>query len=110
MDTVEYSKQKGMLVQAFSPLALGEIFKNDTMKQLAEKYQRSIAQVALRFVLQMGVNPLTKSVSPARIFENAQIFDFELSKEDMQIIAELPEMGFTGWLAENAPADALVNG
>ena len=109
MDTVEYSKQKGMLVQAFSPLALGEIFKNDTMKQLAEKYQRSIAQVALRFVLQMGVNPLTKSVSPARIFENAQIFDFEISKQDIQIIAELPEMGFTGWKPEDAPADALIN-
>jgi len=109
-DTVAYSKENGMLVQAFSPLALGAIFKDDTMKALAEKYNRSIAQVALRFVLQCGINPLTKSVSPARMVENADIFDFELSDEDMKVIADLPQMGFTGWLAEEAPADALVNG
>lgn len=110
MDTVNYSKEYGMLVQAFSPLALGAVFKDDTMKSLAAKYNRSISQITLRFVLQMGVNPLTKSVNPARILENAQIFDFELSAEDMAVIAALPEMGFTGWRPEEAPADALVNG
>ena len=55
------------------------------------------------------MGPLTKSVSPARILENAQIFDFEISAEDMAVIMALPEMGFTGWLPEEAPADALVN-
>lgn len=109
MDTVAYSKEYGMLVQAFSPLALGAIFGNETMKGLAAKYNKTIAQIALRFVLQCGVNPLTKSVSPARILENAQIFDFEISAEDMAVIMALPEMGFTGWLPEEAPADALVN-
>lgn len=110
MDTVNYSKECGILVQAFSPLALGAVFKDDTMKALAAKYNRSVSQITLRFVLQMGVNPLTKSVNPARILENAQIFDFELSPEDMAVIAALPEMGFTGWKPEEAPADALVNG
>ncbi len=110
MDTVEYSKENGMLVQSFSPLALGAVFKDETMIKLAEKYNKSVAQLTLRFVLQCGVNPLTKSVSPARMAENAQIFDFEISKEDMDVIAALPEMGFTGWLPEEAPADALVNG
>ncbi len=110
MDTVNYSKEYGMLVQAFSPLALGAVFKDDTMKALAAKYNRSISQITLRFVLQSGVNPLTKSVNPARILENAQIFDFELSAEDMALIAALPEMGYTGWKPEDAPADALVNG
>ena len=110
MDTVKYSQEAGMLVQAFSPLALGEVFKNDTMKALAAKYNRTVSQVTLRFVLQCGVNPLTKSVKPARILENSQIFDFELSAEDMAVISNLPEMGFTGWLPEEAPADGLVNG
>ena len=110
MDNVKDSKERGMLVQAFSPLAFGAVFQNETMKGLAEKYQRSIAQITLRFVLQCGVNPLTKSVSPKRILENSQLFDFELSAEDMALITALPRMGFTGWLPEEAPADALVNG
>lgn len=107
-NTVNYSKEAGMLVQAFSPLALGEVFKNETMKAIAEKYNKSISQITLRFVLQCGVNPLTKSVKAERIVENSKIFDFELTDEDMAIIANLPKMGFTGWLPEDAPADALA--
>lgn len=110
MDTVNYSKLLGILVQAFSPLALGAVFKNDVIKMLAEKYGKTVAQITLRFVLQNGVNPLTKSVSPERILENSMIFDFEISEEDMALICSLPEMGFTGWRPEDAPADALVNG
>ena len=109
-DTVAYSKELGMLVQAFSPLALGEVFRCETIKRLAEKYGRTVAQITLRFVLQSEINPLTKSVTPARILENAQIFDFALSPEDMAVIEALPVMGFTGWIPEEAPADALVNG
>ncbi len=108
MATVNYSKECGMLVQAFSPLALGAVFKNDTMKVIAEKYNKTISQITLRFVLQCGVNPLTKSVKPERIAENSKIFDFELSDEDMAVIANIPQMGFTGWLPEDAPADGLV--
>ena len=108
MDTVNYSKECGMLVQGFSTLALGAVFQNDTMKELAAKYNRAISQVTLRFVLQNGVNPLTKPDTMERAIENAQIFDFELSAEDMAKIAAIPQMGFTGWLPEDAPADALV--
>ncbi len=108
IDTVNYSKEKGMLVQSFCPLANGAVFKDDTMKSLAEKYGKTVAQVTLRFVLQSGLNPLTKSVSVDRIKENSDIFDFELSEDDMSLISSLPEMGFTGWKAEEAPADALV--
>lgn len=110
MDTVNYSKECGMLVQAFSPLALGAVFENDTMKTLAKKYNKTISQITLRFVLQCGVNPLTKSVKPERIAENSQIFDFEIEKADMEAIVNLPIMGFTGWLPEEAPADELVKG
>lgn len=108
MDTVKYSQENGMLVQAFSPLGCGAVLNDETLKGIAAKYNKSVAQVCLRFVLQSGLNVLTKSVTPSRILENSQIFDFELSAEDMAVINAMPETGFTGWLPENAPADALV--
>ena len=108
MDTVKYSKENGMLVQAFSPLGCGAVLNDETLKTVAAKYNKSVAQVCLRFVLQSGLNVLTKSVTPSRILENTQIFDFELSAEDMAVINAMPQTGFTGWLPEDAPADALV--
>lgn len=108
MDTVKYSKENGMLVQAFSPLGCGAVLNDETLKTIAAKYNKSVAQVCLRFVLQSGLNVLTKSVTPSRILENTQIFDFELSAEDMAVINAMPQTGFTGWLPEDAPADALV--
>ncbi len=107
-ETVSYSKDAGMLVQAFSPLGCGKVLGDGDLAKIAQKYGKTVAQVCLRFVLQSGLNVLTKSVTPERIIENAQIFDFELSAEDMAAIAAMPELGFTGWLPENAPADALV--
>ena len=107
-ETVAYSQQQGMLVQSFSPLGCGKVLGDETLAALAKKYNKSVAQVCLRFVLQSGLNVLTKSVTPARIIENTEIFDFELSAEDMAVIAAMPETGFTGWLPEDAPADALV--
>jgi diketogulonate reductase-like aldo/keto reductase len=108
MDTVKYSKENGMLVQAFSPLGCGAVLNDETLKTIAAKYNKSVAQVCLRFVLQSGLNVLTKSVTPSRILENTQIFDFELSADDMAVINAMPQTGFTGWLPEDAPADALV--
>ena len=107
-ETVKYSQEQGMLVQAFSPLGCGAVLNDETLKGIAAKYNKSVAQICLRFVLQSGLNVLTKSVTPSRILENTQIFDFELSAEDMATINAMPELGFTGWLPENAPADALV--
>ena len=97
-----------MLVQAFSPLGCGAVLGDEALGAIARKYNKSVAQICLRFVLQSGLNVLTKSVTPERIIENAQIFDFELAKEDMAAISAMPELGFTGWLPENAPADALT--
>ncbi len=107
-ETVKYSQEQGMLVQAFSPLGCGAVLNDETLKGIAAKYNKSVAQICLRFVLQSGLNVLTKSVTPSRILENTQIFDFELAAEDMATINAMPELGFTGWLPENAPADALV--
>ena len=107
-ETVKYSQENGMLVQAFSPLGCGAVLGDETLASIAKKYNKTVAQICLRFVLQSGLNVLTKSVTPERIIENTQIFDFEISAEDMAVINAMPELGFTGWLPENAPADAIV--
>jgi 2,5-diketo-D-gluconate reductase A len=60
-----------------------------TIKSLAKKYQKSAAQIILRWHLQLGDVPLSKSATPSRIQENFTIFDFEIDADDMKIIAEL---------------------
>ena len=86
---VNYCREKGILVEAYSPLGTGAIFEVPEMKTLASKYGKSIGQICLRWSLQMGFLPLPKSKSAARIQENTEIFDFELSGEDMDLISGL---------------------
>ncbi len=85
-ELVHYCKEKKMVVEAYSPLGSGKIFEIKEMQDLAEKYQKTIAQIALRWSLQHEFLPLPKSVHKNRILENSEIFDFELSKEDMVIL------------------------
>ena len=88
-DTVAYSREKGMLLEAYSPLGTGQIFDVREMKALAAKYNRSIAQICIRWSLQMGFLPLPKSVTPSRIEENLNVFDFELDEADVKLMAGL---------------------
>lgn len=88
-ETVNWCRAHGMVLEAYSPLGIGQIFEVPEMQKLAEKYQRSIAQVCIRWSLQRGYLPLPKSVTPSRIQENLKVFDFELSDEDVQLIADL---------------------
>ena len=88
-EVVDYSRSKGMLLEAYSPLGLGKIFEVPEMIQLAEKYGKTIAQICIRWSLQRGYLPLPKSATPARIVENTDVFDFELSDADVQLIANL---------------------
>ena len=88
-DVVAYCREHQMTVEAYSPLGTGRIFDVPEMQALAAKYGRSIAQICIRWSLQMGFLPLPKSVTPSRIRENLQVFDFELSEEDVKLIAGL---------------------
>ncbi len=88
-EVVNYSRSKGMLLEAYSPLGIGKIFEVPEMQRLAEKYNRSIAQICIRWSLQNGWLPLPKSVTPSRIVENTKVFDFTLSDEDVKLIAGL---------------------
>lgn len=82
-ELVSFCRQHGILLEAYSPLGTGSIFNNPLVQELAEKYGKSIAQIALRWSLQKGFLPLPKSVTPNNIEANLQIFDFELSAEDI---------------------------
>lgn len=96
-EVVDYCRSRNILLEAYSPLGVGKIFEVPDMKRLAEKYEKSIAQVCVRWSLQRGYLPLPKSVTPARIKENAEVFDFELSADDVQLIADLK--GVVGYSA-----------
>ena len=110
IDNVRYCQNRGMLVQAWSPLGNGAVLKDETLAAIAAKYGRSVAQICICFALQNDVLPLPKSVTPSRIAENARVFDFELAEDDVKTLMEMPMLGFSGYYPEEAPADALVNG
>ena len=88
-EVVDYCRSHNIQLEAYSPLGVGKIFEVPEMKALAEKYGKSIAQICIRWSLQRGYLPLPKSVNPARIQENANVFDFELEASDVQLIADL---------------------
>lgn len=76
-------------MEAWSPLMQGHIVEVPLVQTLANKYQKSPAQIALRWNLQHQIVTIPKSVTKHRIIENAQLFDFELSKEDMKALDAL---------------------
>lgn len=86
---VEYCRARGILVEAYSPFGTGSIFSAPEIREIAARYRKSIGQVCLRWSLQMGYLPLPKSGNPARIRENLDVLDFDLSEEDMAKIASL---------------------
>lgn len=81
-----YNTAHGMLNEGYSPLGTGKMFGVEALQQLAERYHKSVAQVVLRWSLQHGFVPLPKSVHSERIQQNSDLFDFELSPEDMAVI------------------------
>ena len=95
-ETREYCRKHDILVQAYSPLSpLGEIGAEPAVQKIVEKYNKSVAQILLRFDLQLGVVPLTKSVHVERIKENIAIFDFELDEAEMTFLKEWHHPDFT---------------
>jgi len=88
-DLVDYCREYGIQYEAWSPLMQGKIFQEERLSELAEKYGKTIAQIALRWDLQKGVVTIPKSSKKERIYSNAAIFDFEISAEDMARIDQL---------------------
>lgn len=106
--TVQYCKQHGILVQAWSPISRGRIFHDVTLMELAEKYQVSVAKLALRFCIQNGIVPLPKAASRERMRENMNLFDFTISDEDMNRINTIPQVGWSGEHPDRERVPAIV--
>ncbi|MBA4493326.1 aldo/keto reductase [Paenactinomyces guangxiensis] len=85
-ELLQYCKQEGIQLEAWSPLMRGNHLDHPTLADLSEKYGKTPAQIILRWDLQHGVVTIPKSVQEHRIRENADIFDFELSPSDMEQI------------------------
>jgi diketogulonate reductase-like aldo/keto reductase len=87
----DFCQEHEIAVEAWSPLARGRILEEPGLARLAEKYGKSIAQIILRWHVQHNIIVIPKSVTPARLKENTEIFDFELTNEDMEFIDGLNE-------------------
>ncbi|AQP53196.1 2,5-diketo-D-gluconic acid reductase [Vagococcus penaei] len=85
-EVVDYATKHDILLEAYSPLGTGKIFELDELKTIAARYNKSVAQVVLRWGLHHNFLPLPKSVTPSRIKENLDIFDFSLSDDDIKLI------------------------
>lgn len=88
-ELIDYCQNKGIQVQAYAPLARGAYLDNDLLCVLGTKYGRTPAQIGLRWAVQKGISVIPKSVHPERIQSNADIFDFSIEQEDMDLLDAL---------------------
>lgn len=86
-----FCKEENIQIEAWSPLMRGQLFDHPTIQELSDKYKKSPAQIILRWDLQHGIVTIPKSVTPKRIKENGDVFDFELTSEDIEAIDRLDE-------------------
>lgn len=87
-ELIQYTQEKGILVEAYSPMAHGELMKNQTVAKIAEKYNVTVPQLGIRYVLQLDLLPLPKAANPAHMKNNAEI-DFVISNDDMEFLQNI---------------------
>ena len=98
---VAYCKENDVLPMAWSPLGRGRenaTIGNSVLVRLSKKYGKSIQQINLRFLLQKGILPIPKASSAEHMKANLNVFDFELSEDDISILSNMPQ---TAWLGEH---------
>lgn len=81
-----FCQDNGIQLEAWSPLMQGQLLDNEVLQEMANKHHKSVAQIILRWDLQNGVVTIPKSTKEHRIVENANVFDFKLTKEEMEIM------------------------
>ncbi|MDT0688325.1 aldo/keto reductase [Salegentibacter sp. F188] len=98
---IDYCGKNNIRYQAWSPLMRGKILETEELMHLAKKYDKTVSQMVIRWSLQKGVMTIPKSVHKERIFENSQVFNFEISAEDMERIDSLDSQERTGAHPDN---------
>jgi len=94
---LDFCRENNIQLEAYSPLTKGMRLGDPKLKPFAEKYQKSVAQILIRWALQHDVVVIPKSSRPERILENSRVFDFEISSADMKALDCLTESYRTTW-------------
>jgi diketogulonate reductase-like aldo/keto reductase len=102
-ELIDYCREHGILVEAYSPLAHAKEMDEPVIKKVADKHGKSYAQVMLRWLVEQGLVVLPKSVTPSRVKENIDIFDFELDAEDKAALSKLDRDMRTCWSPVHIP-------
>jgi diketogulonate reductase-like aldo/keto reductase len=87
-ELIEHSRTNGMLVEAYSPIAHGQLFENSQVADMAERYGVTIPQLGIRYTLQLGLLPLPKTANPDHMRTNADV-DFTISDDDMATLQDM---------------------
>jgi diketogulonate reductase-like aldo/keto reductase len=102
-DLHEFCNSHNILLESYSPLTKGHKLKDPKLKQIAAKYSRTPAQILIRWALQKEVVVIPKSIKKQRILENATVFDFEITEEDMNLLDSFHQDLRTSWDPSTVP-------
>lgn len=95
-DIVEYCINNNILVEAWSPLGTGKMLENMKLQEIVKKYNKSVAQLCIRWCMQNKVLPITKTININRMLENIKVFDFNIVEKDMKEINNIPYFAGSG--------------
>lgn len=101
---INYCRERGILVQAWSPIGRSRVLDEPLVKELAAKYDVSPAQICLKFAVQRNIIPLPKSSSEDRMRENLDLYSFELEQDDIWRLSTMPQTGWSGEHPDRARA------
>jgi diketogulonate reductase-like aldo/keto reductase len=102
-DLLSYCRDRGIVLEAYSPLTRGRRLDDPRLASMARKYRRTPSQMLIRWVLQKGMVVIPKSVNPRRMRENAAVFDFEISAPDEREMDAFDEGFHTTWNPQDIP-------
>ena len=102
-ETIEYCKSNEIVLEAYSPLGRGKVLNEKIIKEIAEKYSKTPAQICVRYAIDNDIIPLPKSIKEERIISNLEVFDFKLAEQDINQIKKLSHLeGKIGSNPDNA--------